>query len=233
MRDSGEFGERTRLALKPKDLAQEPLHSEKQLLQKISEGDDTAFKHLFEKYYGQIYSASFRFLKVHELAEDLAQTSFLKIWEKRKHLSHVERFDDYLFKIAHNEMADHFRKHSRREKHFQRIRELFEEETGSPEELLITKQKRALIADAISNLPPQQQKAYTLSRDEGLSYQQIADRMQLSVNTIKAHIYLVLKTLKAFFASHKDEYLIWLFMLSVAAGKIFTLALSLFFSYNV
>ena len=214
--------------LKKKDLVQEPLHNERQLLRKISEGDDTAFKHLFEKYYGQVYSASFRFLKVHELAEDLAQKSFLKIWEKRKHLSHVERFDDYLFAIAHNEMADHFRKHSRREKHIQRIRELFEEETGSPEELLITKQKRALIADAISNLPPQQKRAYTLSRDEGLSYQEIADRMQLSVNTVKAHIYLVLKTLKAFFASHKNEYLIWPFIFSVAAGKIFTVTLSLF-----
>ena len=214
-------------------MVQEPFHNEKQLLQKISEGDDTAFKHVFEMYYGQIYSASMRYLKIHELAEDLAQSSFLKIWEKRKHLSHVERFDDYLFRIAHNEMADHFRKNSRREKHVQRIRELFEEETGTPEELLITKQKRALIANAISNLPPQQQRAYTLSRDEGLSYQEIADRMQLSVNTIKAHIYLVLKTLKAFFASHKDEYMFWLFILSVAAGKIFTVALSLFFSYNV
>ena len=214
-------------------MIQEPLYNEKQLLQKISEGDDIAFKHVFERYYGQIYSASMRYLKIHELAEDLAQSSFLKIWEKRKHLSHVERFDDYLFRIAHNEMADHFRKNSRREKHVQRIRELFEEETGSPEELLITKQKRDLIANAISNLPPQQQRAYTLSRDEGLSYQEIADRMQLSVNTIKAHIYLVLKTLKAFFASHKDEYLVWLLIFFGLAGKIFSVALSLFFSYNV
>jgi RNA polymerase sigma-70 factor (family 1) len=200
-------------------LAQEPLHSEKQLLQKISEGDDAAFKHLFEKYYGQIYSASFRYLKVHELAEDLVQSSFLKIWEKRDHLSHVERFDHYLFGIAHNEMADHFRKHSRRGKHIQRIREMFEEETGSPEELLISKQKRALVADVISNLPLQQQTAYKLSRDVGLSYQEIADRMQLSVNTIKVHISQALKTLKAFFINHKDEYLLWLFIFSVGAEK--------------
>ncbi|HET7000720.1 MAG TPA: RNA polymerase sigma-70 factor [Puia sp.] len=185
----------------------EPFHNEKQLLKKIAEGDSTAFGLLFDRYYGLIYSASFRYLKVHELAEDLVQTSFLKIWEKRNHLGHVERFDHYLFRIAHNEMADHFRRHSRREKHVQRIRELFDEETGSPEELLITKQKRALIADVIGNLPTQQQTAYTLSRDEGLSYQEIADRMQLSVNTIKVHISQALKTLKIFFAEHKDEYL--------------------------
>jgi RNA polymerase sigma-70 factor (family 1) len=214
-------------------LVQEPLHNEKQLLQKISEGDDAAFRHLFDRYYGQIYSASIRYLKVHELAEDLVQSSFLKIWEKRNSLSHVERFDHYLFRIAHNEMADHFRKHSKRDKHIQRIRELFEEETGSPEELLITKQKRALIADVISNLPTQQQTAYKLSRDEGLSYQEIAERMQLSVNTIKVHISQALKTLKIFFTQHKDEYLVWIFIISVSARQLFMLALILFSSYYV
>jgi len=214
-------------------LVLEPLHNEKQLLLKISEGDSIAFGHLFDRYYGVIYSASIRYLKVHELAEDMVQASFLKIWEKRNNLSHIERFDHYLFRIAHNEMADHFRKHSRQDKHIQRIRELFEEESGSPEELLISKQKRALIADVISNLPAQQQTAYKLSRDEGLSYQEIAERMQLSVNTIKVHISQALKTLKVFFARHKDEYLIWFFILSVSARQLFIPALILFLNYYV
>jgi len=211
----------------------EPLHNEKQLLLKISEGDGIAFRLLFDRYYGLIYSASFRYLKVHELAEDMVQSSFLKIWEKRNSLSHIERFDRYLFRIAHNEMADHFRKLSSRGKHIQRIREQFEEETGSPEELLISKQKRALIADVISNLPMQQQTAYKLSRDEGLSYQEIADRMELSVNTIKVHISQALKTLKVFFAQHKNEFMVWLLILSVSAIQLFTITLILFFNYYV
>ena len=103
------------------------------------------------------------------------------------------------------------------------------EETGSPEELLISKQKRALIADVIANLPPQQQTAYRLSRDEGLSYQEIAERMQLSINTIKVHISQALKTLKIFFAQHKNEFLLWLFIFSVPAMKFFTQSLIQFF----
>src|ERR1700709_187333 len=95
------------LKIKKVNVVLEPLHNEKQLLQKISEGDSIAFQHLFDRYYGLIYSASFRYLKVHELAEDMVQSSFLKIWEKRNNLGHVERFDQYLFRIAHNEMADH------------------------------------------------------------------------------------------------------------------------------
>jgi RNA polymerase sigma-70 factor (ECF subfamily) len=214
-------------------LIPEPFLNEKQLLQKIAEGDSSAFRLLFDRYYGLIYSASFRYLKIHELAEDTVQSSFMKIWEKRNNLGHVERFDHYLFRIAHNEMANHFRKHSKRDKHIQRILELFEEETGSPEELLITKQKRALIADVISDLPPQQQTTYKLSRDEGLSYQEIAERMQLSVNTIKVHISQALKTLRIFFAEHKDEFLLWVFILSIPVRQLFIPGLILFFSFYV
>lgn len=184
----------------------EPLHNEKELLLRISEGDSNAFGYLFERYYGVIYTASFKYLKVHELAEDMVQTSFLKIWEKRGTLSTVDRFDAYLFRVARNEMTDIFRKNVTRGKHTQRIRELFDEEAESPEDQLIDKQKRALIADVIQDLPPQQQQVYRLSRDKGMSYQEIATEMNLSINTIKVHISLALKSLRSFFAQHKNDF---------------------------
>ncbi len=185
----------------------EPLDNERELLLRISEGDSVAFSHLFDRYYGLIYSVSFKYLKIHELAEDTVQTSFLKIWEKRNTLNRIERFDHFLFRIARNEMTDHFRKNITRNKHQQRIREMFEEESGNPEEQLISKQNRKLIADVIRELTPQQQTAYRLSRDEGLSYQEIADKMGLSVNTVKVHISLALKALRSFFSSRKNELL--------------------------
>ena len=172
----------------------------------ISEGDSNAFGYLFERYYSVIYTASFKYLKVHEQAEDMVQTSFLKIWEKRDILATIDRFDAYLFRVARNEMTDIFRKNLTRDKHIQRIRELFEEESGSPEDQLINKQKRALIADVISNLPPQQRQAFRFSREQGMNYQEIATEMNLSVNTVKVHISLALKSLRSFFAQHKNEF---------------------------
>lgn len=195
-----------------------PLYNERELLSKISEGDSVAFGDLFDRYYGLIYSVSFKYLKVHELAEDMVQTSFLKIWEKRVTLNRIERFDHFLFRIARNEMTDHFRKNITRDKHREHLRELFEEEAGNPEELLISKQNRKRIADVIRDLTPQQQAAYRLSRDEGLSYQQIADEMGLSVNTVKVHISLALKALRIFFAGHKNEFL----MLSIIMAEWIT-----------
>jgi RNA polymerase sigma-70 factor (family 1) len=184
----------------------EPLHNEKELLLQISEGDRNAFGYLFERYYSVIYTASFKYLKVHELAEDMVQTSFLKIWEKRGTLANVDRFDAYLFRVARNEMTDIFRKNLTRDKHIERIRELFEEESGSPEDQLISKQKRALIADVIRDLPPQQRQAYRFSREQGMNYQEIATEMNLSVNTVKVHISLALKSLRSFFAQYKNEF---------------------------
>ena len=195
------------VSFKTLNLILESTHSEKELLLKVSKGDSIAFGHLFDQYYDKIYSVSFRYLKVHELAEDMVQSSFLKIWEKRVTLNKVDHFDHFLFRIARNEMTDHFRKNITREKHQQRMRELFDEEAGNPEEMLINKQKRKLIADVIRELPPQQQTAYKLSRDEGLSYQQIAEKMGLSVNTIKVHISVALKALRAFLSSQKNEFL--------------------------
>jgi len=193
-------------ANKRRNLVLEPLHNEKELLLQISEGDRNAFGYLFERYYSVIYTASFKYLKVHEQAEDMVQSSFLKIWEKRGTLATIDRFDAYLFRVARNEMTDIFRKNLTRDKHIQRIRELFEEESGSPEDQLINKQKRALIADVIRDLPPQQRQAYRFSREQGMNYHEIATEMNLSVNTVKVHISLALKSLRSFFAQHKNEF---------------------------
>ena len=186
----------------------ETLFIEKELLSRISAGDGGAFELLFEQYYGRIYSIAFQYLKIHELAEDLVQLSFLKVWEKRESLPAIERFDAWLFKIARNELTDQFRKVSNHEKYQRRIQELFEEEQGNPEEQLINKQKLSLIRDAIRNLPPQQQLAYRLSRDKGLNYNEIADEMQVSVNTVRKHITLALASIRDFFKTHRSDFLI-------------------------
>ena len=186
-------------------MSVETIYNEQERLMQIAEGNGEAFRHLFEQYYGMVYSLSFNYLKVHDLAEDVVQHSFLKVWEKRAILPTVERFDNFLFMIARNELTDQFHKQNSRAKYLRRIGELFEEEQGNPEELLISKQKRILISQTISSLPPQQQTAYQLSRDKGLSYNEIADEMHISVNTVRKHITVALAALRDHFKKHREE----------------------------
>lgn len=181
-------------------------YDEKEFLLRISQGDHEAFRALYENYYGFVYSLSFRFLKIHELAEDTVQLCFLKIWEKRTILPTVDRFDAYLFITARNELTNQFRKQVNHFKYIQRIREMFEEEAGSPEILLIGKQRLSLINEAIGRLPAQQQKVYRLSREKGQSYQEIADNMGLSISTIRGTISAALNSLREFFIEHKNDF---------------------------
>lgn len=181
------------------------LYNEKDLLSRTAAGDAEAFRHLFRQYYGPVYSVALRYTKVHDLAEDIVQQSFLKIWEKRSTLSAVIRFDSYLFRIARNEIISQFRKQAVHTRYLQHIRELFEEEQNSPEDQLIARQRRSVVQELISKLSPQQQLAYRLSRDQGLSYEEIAVAMGLSVSTVKGHITAALRSIRELAGSRRSE----------------------------
>jgi RNA polymerase sigma-70 factor (ECF subfamily) len=183
-----------------------PTINEKDLLLRITQGDGMAFQIILERYYGMVYSVSMQYLKVHELAEDVVQSTFLKIWENREKLMSVKRFDAYLFIIARNELTDQFRKRANHDKYIKRIGELFEEEENSPLEELIARQRRTHIRDAVAHLPDQQQHIYRLSREKGLSYEEIADETGIAINTVRWHISTALKAIKQFFVNHKNDF---------------------------
>jgi len=181
------------------------LHDEKELLRLVARGDAKAFRRLFEVYYDPMYSTSLMYTKVHELAEDVVQQAFLRIWEKRGTLETIDQFGAYLFIIARNETINILRKQSSHRTYIQHIRELFDTERDTPEEQMIIKQKRALLHLAVENLPPQQRLAYRLSREKGLSYEEIAADMRLSINTVKGHVSAALRSIREFLQRHRKE----------------------------
>ncbi|HEX7905504.1 MAG TPA: RNA polymerase sigma-70 factor [Chitinophagaceae bacterium] len=205
----------SKLAIDPPVNVQ-PGHNEKDLLRKIALEDDTvAFQQLFTGYYDQLYSTALMYLKVHELAEDVVQQVFLKIWEKRITLEAIEKLSNYLFIIARNEVMNILRKKSNHPAFRNFASELFSDEEYTPEDQLILKQKRALVELAIQKLPPQQQQAYRLTKEKGLSYKEAASVMNLSINTVRGYIASAMQTLKEFFRMHKND----LYLLLLLMGK--------------
>lgn len=181
---------------------------DKELLIRISKGDERAFARLFSAFYDQLYSVTITYLKVHEHAQDLVQQVFLKVWEKKEKLADVDRIDDYLFIIARNEVMNFFRKESRSERYVQYIKELLRDEAGTPEEQLSLKQKRESIEKAVAQLPEQQKEAWRL-RELGLPQQEIAVRMQISIHTVKGHIAKALQAIRAWVLTHTDILLLF------------------------
>jgi RNA polymerase sigma-70 factor (ECF subfamily) len=179
-------------------VQRESINNERALLQELANGQEAAFRTLFHTYFDNLYGAAFAYTKVHEQAEDVVQQVFLTLWEKRQTLLSVENLENYLFIIARNLILGQFRKQLTHEKHITYLRELFGAGESLPDEILISRQQRDLLEEAVRRLPPKQQEAYRLSREKGLSHEEIARVMNISKTTVKEHISNSLKSIKAF-----------------------------------
>ena len=159
------------------------------LLQQTAAGDEAAFSELFRRYHHLLGQHIYRITESREITEEIVQDVFLKVWLIREGLTEVENFRAWLFTIARNHALNALRavarqrvKHQQWEKEIQ-VREGLDE---------INVLWGDMIEKAIDALPEQQKKVYLLSRREGLTYNQIADRMQLSHETVKFYMKLAI-----------------------------------------
>lgn len=175
---------------------------EKLLLQQIAEGSEKAFAVLVERKWNNIYWQALTYVKSTHAAQDIVQEVFVKIWQTRKKLPQIDRFDSYLFIVARNHIISELRKRT----DFPLSADEFdlEENNYRPDTALMQKNLATLIARAIELLPPQQKKAWELSRDKGLSHEQIAELMQVSKEAVKKHICRALNFLRSYISAHSD-----------------------------
>jgi RNA polymerase sigma-70 factor (ECF subfamily) len=194
------------------------LPNEKDILLRIAKGDTVAFGIVFNHYYDHLYTVALIYTKVHELAEDIVQQVFLRLWEKRASLTGVCDLESYLFISTRNEIVNCMRKQVVRRKYIVRIKEMFEEESGTPEQDLIARQRTEAVQKAIQQLPPKQQQVWKLSREKGLSYEDIAAQLGIAIPTVKGHVSSALRSIRQFLTFYRHDLFI---LLAVAARFLF------------
>ena len=166
----------------------QPLDNEQELLQRVAHGDESAFRLLFFHYWDFIYSTALLFTKSPDLSEDLSQDIFANLWIKRARLAEVDRLEGYLFISARNLIFDYLRKkvfHGAYDSYFL---EYFSDTAPTPDRRLEAREFQATVDEAIASLTPQQQTAFRLSRYQGLSHEEIAQKMGISRQAVKSHI---------------------------------------------
>lgn len=182
-----------------------PLHNERWLLQQTAEGNETAFRQLFEHYSDNIYGAAFAYTKSVPVSEEIVQDVFLKIWLGRKKLTVIERFNNYVFIIARNYILNHLRKIKKDRKLAEQLFRHFNENSHTPEQEPLFQELPMLLTQAVSTLPPQQQLVYHLRREENLSLEEIASQLKISRNTARNHLNQALKNIKAYLKNHSSD----------------------------
>lgn len=184
-------------------------YEEKALLTKVAEGSETAFNQLFRQYRNGVYLHALTYTKSPEFAEELVLDIFLKIWNNRSDLTEVRHFEGYLFILSRNQVISAMRKRLNTPVAGLDLAQWAA--TGmTPDKHLEFKEVQALLEQAIAGLPAQQRTAFTLSRNEGKTYEEIAAIMGISRRTVNFHIVGALNTLRHFFYTRIVTVLAWL-----------------------
>ncbi len=166
------------------------------LLNQIAEGNELAFCELYNRYVQFVYAAAFRLLKDESSAEDVVQETFLKVWIYREKLPQVSNFPAYLHVLIRNHIYNKFRRMAYEEIHMLSVMSKQQAHGKITLDTVYYNELKRSLKNAVSQLPPQQQKAYLLSREEGLSHREVAIQMNISAETVKKHIGEALKFLR-------------------------------------
>ena len=178
-----------------------PPNIEKELLCRVAEGDETAFSLLFNAFHQRLGVYVHRLTESLPATQEIVQDVFVKIWLKRAILPELQSFDAYLFRAARNHVFNYLRKLAR-----ERVQQA-SLEAGIPssadgetaaEDARTEEEYLGLLDQAIDHLPPQQKKIYLLHRRQGLSHSEIANRLHLSVDTVKKHMSLALRSIREY-----------------------------------
>jgi RNA polymerase sigma-70 factor (ECF subfamily) len=164
-------------------------YDERAVMTRVAKGDEDAFGDLFHQYRHRVTFFALKFLQSDAKAEDILQEVFLKVWLNREHLPKVRSFKAWLDTIARNQIFNSLRKLAAEEALLAEITS--KAEIADQQDILNYLSLHELetsLEKAVSSLTPQQKKVFELSRVEGLKQRQIADRLEISTDTVKKHM---------------------------------------------
>lgn len=166
-------------------------------IKRLSLGDKSAFNLVYEQFSGQVYRLAFRFLKSKELSEEIVQETFIKLWLNRAKLDEHGNIWLYLYVIAKRLSFNSLRKINHSAELFEELLINIKDAHNHTEEEILAADLERFTEKVLNNLPKQQQLVFKLSRIEGLSHKEIAEKLHISPNTVKNHMVEALKTIRA------------------------------------
>jgi len=184
------------------------------LLAQLEKDSTEAFEELYIRYKEKLRSFCLFLLKSETVAQDIVQEVFIKIWLNRKQLNTGQSFSYYIYILARNQSFNELRSAKRKElmENMLLCQQKEMDETDTPDTKLIFDEYQRMLEKAICNLPEQKRKIYQMSREEGLSHKEIAEKMGLSPHTVQSHISDSLRFIKAYFVQNADVELYAIFI---------------------
>ncbi|MFT3827445.1 MAG: RNA polymerase sigma-70 factor [Chitinophagaceae bacterium] len=173
----------------------------------IANGDETAFRIVFDRYTPKLKAFFLKLSKDPVVAKELVQETFLSLWLYRSSLSQIEHASAYIYKIAANKALHYYRQTDLDRKILAELAIQSGKSIDDTSHNVQLKDLRRMVAQAVDQLPAQQQQVFRYSRENGLSAREVAEKMGLSEKTVRNHLTLALKSIQQFLQSTHSMHL--------------------------
>lgn len=187
-----------------------PPEYEDLLMQKLKNNDTSAFTTIFKEYYQDLVRFSFSIIKNVDASEELVQDIFLKLWENRSSLIIHNSLRSYLLKTVQNASIDWLRHANIRNKYASLVLQHPALIGNDTENYIFKSELESDLLAALKKIPAPYAEAFSLSRVEALNYNQIAEKLGVSVRTVEVRIGKALSLLR----EELKDYLLTLLLFS-------------------
>lgn len=174
----------------------EEYKEEELILIQLRRGDEDAFIVLYNKYRPQVYHIALQYLKSTDFAKEIVQDIFLKIWIERESLRHISSLKAWIYKVSKNHILNRLKRiaiEDQAKDYF--VKNYIDEDLATIQQLE-HREYHKILQEAIQSLPAQQRRVFELARYENLTYEAIAQEMEISPLTVKTHMARALANLR-------------------------------------
>jgi len=170
--------------------------SDEELLPALISGRAEAFSVLYERYHRNIYQFIYKYVHSAAMADDLSQEVFIKIWNNRMQLKQVRSFKGYLLVTARNHTLNSLKAALRTENAMGEVVRNFVAQRKATDERLVEADYAAFLQRELDKLPERSREIFRLCRQEGRSYEEVAQELGISKSAVKNHMVFSMKVLK-------------------------------------
>lgn len=181
-----------------------PSRGDAELVRRLRAGDERALEEVFRAHYAGMCAFVRRFVFAPDIAEELVQDVFFKLWTRRETLSEIDALRTYLFRAARNTALNHLRR--------KKLENAWEEQeaargepitTGATDDGASTSEVAVAVNEAIGRLPTRCREIFLMSREGGMTYGEIAHALGISIKTVETQMGRALKSLRLSLARYR------------------------------
>lgn len=172
-------------------------YNDQQLVALIQKGDSLAFAEVYERYWSLLYVVALRMTKDEHASMDVVQDIYTDFWINPQRLNSQTSLKAYLYTTVRNKVLDAVKHQRVKERYLDSLSAFAKQYSEATDDTVVYNEFFRIMEATVARLPPQMQRIFRLSREEGLSHAEIAAKLGISEHTVKKAINRALHVLRA------------------------------------